>query len=296
MQEEAHEHLSAGHKHELHSLDLPDHKAELPDVAGLYPSDKVSELQHDWNLFKLVFDMAIQQQDSLPDTCPIAIQLTYQESNRLEHEEFGDLLKKHNIIVEADPTQLEAHRALYTTKDGHITFKNVMDEHCEVGVHDLSAHSVEIGPEQDVSCTCSLKKAFEHIYTTKGRVINLLDLPSKTRLFGKPHVVTWVSMRSNHLRYTWDHFPKGSWFLVGGGGAISADHVDASGHATFVFIIAGVGKIWLLCLGPKDSTKDIHNHSKPWGDNPWAHLSPEDHSWVPDYYWQAVFLPTASTL
>ncbi|QRV99730.1 hypothetical protein RhiJN_27749 [Ceratobasidium sp. AG-Ba] len=194
----------------------------------------------------------MQQQETLAETCNPAIHLSHQDAVTLEPEELADLFKNHNLVVEPDPSESVKEAALFTTKEGHLTFKNVMDENREVEVH------VEVDHEQDVSRRCTLKTAFEHIYSSDGRVLNLLDLPSKTGLFGKPLVI--------------------------------------SGHATFVVIVAGIGKIWLICHGPKDKSQNIHKSSGPWIDSPWAHTGPKDISWVPNYYWQAVFLPVGSTL
>lgn len=90
--------------------------------------------------------------------------------------------------------------------------------------------------------------------------------------------------------------PKQSWLLLGGAGAISCDHVDAAGKATFVHVEAGLGKIWLIALGRRDLTKPVPSHSEPWVDEPWAHTTAADISWVSDYYWQAIYLPQGSTL
>ncbi|KAG8720806.1 hypothetical protein FRC09_008934 [Ceratobasidium sp. 395] len=89
--------------------------------------------------------------------------------------------------------------------------------------------------------------------------------------------------------------PKRSWLIVGGGGAVSRDHVDSAGKATYVKVEAGAGKLWLICLGRRDGADRITN-SDPWPAERWAYTTADNTSWVKDYHWQAIYLPKGSIL
>lgn len=100
------------------------------------------------------------------------------------------------------------------------------------------------------------------------------------------------------MEQAWDHFPHtaASWLLLGAGGAITRDHVDSSGFNTWASVLAGPGKIWLLCLGPKNPDDDIFDSSHAWQDDLWANSNNDLNVLLGSFIWQSVYLPEGSTM
>ncbi|KAG9125425.1 hypothetical protein FRC07_007640 [Ceratobasidium sp. 392] len=60
-----------------------------------------------------------------------------------------------------------------------------------------------------------------------------------------------------------------SWILLAGAGAVTRDHVDAAGHATWVHTAAGAGKIWFIAVAPREPSYHVFDNSRPWIDEEW---------------------------
>jgi hypothetical protein len=90
--------------------------------------------------------------------------------------------------------------------------------------------------------------------------------------------------------------PPPSWCLLAAPGALTRDHVDAAGYGTYIKVLAGKGKLVLICLGPKDSQHLIFDNTRPWIDDIWAAHSSEGLFMVDHFHWQSVFVPEGGTL
>jgi hypothetical protein len=95
-----------------------------------------------------------------------------------------------------------------------------------------------------------------------------------------------------------NHFPHdlASWILVAGGGAVTRDHVDAAGLATWIHVLAGQGKVWLTCLGPKDPSCNIFDNATHWVDDQWSNSDAGVEYLLANFYWDAIYLAAGSTL
>jgi hypothetical protein len=76
--------------------------------------------------------------------------------------------------------------------------------------------------------------------------------------------------------------------LLAGGGAINRDHVDACGLATYLEVLEGPGKIWMICLGPKSPSDNLFNNSKAWIDDRWGNCSKDFQFMKDNYVWEAI--------
>ncbi|QRV77002.1 hypothetical protein RhiJN_19847 [Ceratobasidium sp. AG-Ba] len=262
---------------------------------------KIPDQQHDFKFFKLVSDLAAAQQDTLPSFISPALHMTYQESCNLKAEKLEKLFEHHCLVIEAPPSS-QSTPSLFADEKGHITLDAIIDPQRKVEVHDLSASSLQYGKHQATSRFCTLAVAMEHLNAENGRTLNLLDLGNNTSLFPQPPAVMkldsdlYAFNSSEGMAGCDPYLPKRGWLIVGGGGAISHPHADAAGKATYVHCHTGVGKIWLLCLGPKEQHKSMFDNAQPWRNEPLAYVQADDVSWINNYYWQTVYLPPGATL
>ncbi|KAG8697261.1 hypothetical protein FRC09_007974 [Ceratobasidium sp. 395] len=101
---------------------------------------------------------------------------------------------------------------------------------------------------------------------------------------------------TRHMVQTFDQLParSASWILLAGAGAVTRDHVDAAGHATWVHIAAGAGKIWFIAVAPQDPSHHVFDNSRPWIDEEWNNCETPSEL-IKHFYWEAVYLPEGST-
>jgi hypothetical protein len=77
---------------------------------------------------------------------------------------------------------------------------------------------------------------------------------------------------------------------------LTRDHVDAAGYATYIKVLAGKGKLFLIGLGPKNPQQVIFDNTAPWVDDIWAENSSNGAFLVDKFHWQSVFVPEGGTL
>ncbi|KAG8711496.1 hypothetical protein FRC09_020574 [Ceratobasidium sp. 395] len=154
---------------------------------------QVKEQQHDWEPFEYILDLAVAQQDNLPETCNTVLHLSHEQQDELDQNKFSMLFKEHNLLIEASPAYPPGGLGLFKTKTGDLTLDKVIDPACFIEVHDSSSHSVEEDEQQKVSKQCSLGGVFNHMNSNTGQILNALDLPAMTGVVGKCAAVVQVS-------------------------------------------------------------------------------------------------------
>ncbi|KAF8596305.1 hypothetical protein BDV93DRAFT_514237 [Ceratobasidium sp. AG-I] len=200
--------------------------------------------------------------------------LTTLQADDLSQDDLCRMFATQNIVILPEQSTPEAKRSRFKDSNGHLTLAKLTDPKTRVEVHD---------------------EVIDHIYDEAGHVLNVLSLHDEAKSLGQPEPVIALSSdvyafnSTASLLQTWSHFPhrQSSWLLLGGPGAISCDHVDAAGYCTWVKITAGAGKLWLICLGPKDPHDDVHNNTAAWVDDCWAEHSSDPEFLVENYYWQS---------
>ncbi|KAG8712695.1 hypothetical protein FRC09_019563 [Ceratobasidium sp. 395] len=249
------------HRHqELASPEYIEFKHDIP---------KVPEQDQDFDFWQAVHDIAVSEQDALPASCYPTLHLTDEDAQNLSAEEFGHLFKNHSLVIEPPASSTPMQQSHFEDQDGNITLEKVMDPDTAVEVHDLAGSSVEEGQQQATSCTSTVGKVFNHIKSQHGHVVNLLSITDASGLFSEPSSVLkldsdrFAFSSTQTLKETDKWTPKRSWLIVGSGGPVSPDHVDSAGKATYVKVEAGVGKLWLICLGRRDGADRITD-SNPW--------------------------------
>ncbi|KAG8683415.1 hypothetical protein FRC09_016093 [Ceratobasidium sp. 395] len=95
---------------------------------------------------------------------------------------------------------------------------------------------------------------------------------------------------------TFDQLPvrSASWILLAGAGAVTRNHVNAAGHATWVHMAAGAGKIWFIAVAPQDPSHHVFDNSCLWIDEEWNNCETPSEL-IEHFYWKAVYLPEGST-
>ncbi|KAG8729183.1 hypothetical protein FRC12_021204 [Ceratobasidium sp. 428] len=143
-------------------------------------------------LFEYILDLAVAQQDNLPETCNTVLHVSHEQQDELDQHEFSMLFKGHNLLIEASPAYPPGGPGLFKTKTGDLTLDKVIDPACLIEVHDSSSRSVEEDEHQKVSKQCSLGGVFNHMNSNTGRILNALDLPAMTGVVGKCAAVVQV--------------------------------------------------------------------------------------------------------
>lgn len=84
-----------------------------------------------------------------------------------------------------------------------------------------------------------------------------------------------------------------SWMMVTSGGAITLDHVDAEGLATWVQMEKD-SKVWLVSMGPAKSADNIFDNDKSWRMDPWQL---NDIGFLSTHYnWKTIYLQEGNIL
>ncbi|KAG8764870.1 hypothetical protein FRC12_007842 [Ceratobasidium sp. 428] len=261
---------------------------------------QVNEQTHDWELVTTIDQQCQEDAPCLPADSTTTIHLTPAEVQSLTREELGDLFSTNNIVIL--PSQQPTTSSLWKTDDGEVTLQYLVDDNFVVQVHDLSHRSLLEGEHQNVSRWSTVWVVLDHINNDSGQVLNVLDLPDTTRAFPQPEAVFKLASDSFafsstwHMVQTFDQLPawSASWILLAGAGAVTRNHVDAAGHATWVHMAAGAGKTWFIAVAPRDPSHHVFDSSQPWIDEEWNNCETPSEL-VKHFYWEAVYLPEGST-
>ncbi|KAG9125967.1 hypothetical protein FRC07_005415 [Ceratobasidium sp. 392] len=150
----------------------------------------------------------------------------------------------------------------------------------------FSTNSIVILPAQQLA-TSSLRK------TEDGRIIlqYLVDDNFEVQVHD-----SFAFSSTRHMVQTFDQLPARSaaWILLAGAGVVTRDHVDAAGHATWVHIAAGAGRIWFIAEALRDPSHHVFDNSRPWIDEEWNNCETPSEL-IEHFYWEAVYLPEGST-
>ncbi|KAG8783624.1 hypothetical protein FRC12_019515 [Ceratobasidium sp. 428] len=202
------------------------HGVPSPEYVNFSHSiPKVPEQDHNFDFWQTVPDLAVAEQDSLPQTCCPAVHLTQEDFQQLSDEELCSLFKDRSLVIEPSSTTMPTQLSHFEDDKGKITLERVMDPYMKVEVHDMAGSSLEVGGHQATYQTSTLRGVFNHIKSDNGHLVNLLNITDASGLFEEPLSVLklnsdrYAHTSTQRLKDTDEWTPKLSWLIVGGGGA-----------------------------------------------------------------------------
>ncbi|KAG8705320.1 hypothetical protein FRC09_003033, partial [Ceratobasidium sp. 395] len=163
------------------------HGVPSPEYVNFSHSiPKVPEQDHNFDFWQTVPDLAVAEQDSLPQTCCLAVHLTQEDFQQLSDEELCSLFKDRSLVIEPSSTTMPTQLSRFEDDKGKITLERVMDPYMKVEVHDMAGSSLEVGGHQATSQTSTLREVFNHIKSDNGHVVNLLSITDASGLYEEP--------------------------------------------------------------------------------------------------------------